>query len=72
MRAVGAHQGLSPVLDILATLAEDGQKKLWRRPYLVSQMASAYIRSQGEDFESGIIATAKHFPVMESLKEEGI
>ena len=64
LRAVGAHQGLSPVLDIPRdprwgrteeTFGED--------PYLVSQMASAYIKGlQGEDFESGIIATAKHFP----------
>lgn len=64
MRALGAHQGLSPVLDIPRdprwgrteeTFGED--------PYLVSRMASAYIKGlQGEDFESGIIATAKHFP----------
>jgi len=64
MRALGAHQGLSPVLDIPRdprwgrteeTFGED--------PYLVSRMASAYIKGlQGEDFPSGIIATAKHFP----------
>ena len=64
MRASGAHQGLSPVLDIPRdprwgrteeTFGED--------PYLTSRMASAYIRGlQGEDFQSGIIATAKHFP----------
>ncbi|MDK2895969.1 MAG: hypothetical protein PWP04_89 [Candidatus Atribacteria bacterium] len=64
IRALGAHQGLSPVLDIPRdprwgrteeTFGED--------PYLVSRMASAYIKGlQGEDFKSGIIATAKHFP----------
>ena len=64
MRALGVHQGLSPVLDIPRdprwgrteeTFGED--------PYLVSRMASAYIKGlQGEDFQSGVIATAKHFP----------
>jgi beta-glucosidase len=64
MRALGVHQGLAPVLDIPRdprwgrteeTFGED--------PYLVSRMASAYIKGlQGEDFESGVIATAKHFP----------
>jgi len=63
MRATGAHQGLSPVLDVTRdprwgrteeTLGED--------PYLVACMGTAYIRGlQGDDLRSGIIATPKHF-----------
>jgi beta-xylosidase len=59
MRAVGAHQGLSPVLDVVRdyrwgrveeTFGED--------PYLVGMMASAYVRG----LEScGLVATLKHF-----------
>ena len=59
MAAVGVHQGLSPVLDVVRdyrwgrveeTLGED--------PYLVSQFGTAYV--QGLE-ENGIIATLKHF-----------
>jgi beta-glucosidase len=59
MTAVGVHQGLSPVLDVVRdyrwgrveeTLGED--------PYLVSQVGSAYVRGLEEN---GIIATLKHF-----------
>lgn len=63
MRAEGVHQGLAPVLDIPRdprwgrteeTFGED--------PYLVSRMASAYVKGlQGEDIKDGIIATVKHF-----------
>lgn len=63
MRALGAHQGLAPVLDIPRdprwgrteeTFGED--------PYLVSRMGAAYIRGlQGEDLRRGVVATAKHF-----------
>ncbi|MFQ6095112.1 MAG: glycoside hydrolase family 3 N-terminal domain-containing protein [Candidatus Bathyarchaeia archaeon] len=63
MRATGAHQGLSPVLDVARdprwgrteeTLGED--------PYLVACMGTAYISGlQGDDLRSGIIATPKHF-----------
>ena len=63
MRATGAHQGLSPVLDVARdprwgrveeTLGED--------PYLVMTIGCAYIKGlQGEKPESGIIATIKHF-----------
>ena len=59
MAAVGVHQGLSPVLDVVRdyrwgrveeTLGED--------PYLVSMLGAAYVRGlQG----SGVIATLKHF-----------
>lgn len=63
MRAVGAHQGLAPVLDVARdprwgrveeTFGED--------PLLVSQMGIAYVRGlQGPDLKQGVIATAKHF-----------
>ncbi|MBT2227771.1 glycoside hydrolase family 3 N-terminal domain-containing protein [Nonomuraea sp. NEAU-A123] len=59
MRAVGAHQGLSPVLDVVRdyrwgrveeTMGED--------PYLVAMLGAAYVRGLES---SGIIATLKHF-----------
>ncbi|MFX1393723.1 MAG: glycoside hydrolase family 3 N-terminal domain-containing protein [Promethearchaeota archaeon] len=63
MRVVGAHQGLSPVLDIARdprwgrteeTFGED--------PYLVSRMGVAYVNGlQGDSLKEGIIATGKHF-----------
>ena len=63
MRAVGAHQGLSPVLDVCRdprwgrteeTFGED--------PYLVARMGVAFVRGlQGADLRDGVIATAKHF-----------
>ena len=63
MRAVGAHQGLSPVLDICRdprwgrteeTFGED--------PYLVARMGTAFVSGlQGADLAEGVIATAKHF-----------
>jgi beta-xylosidase len=58
LRAVGAHQGLSPVLDVVRdprwgrveeTIGED--------PYLVGAVASAYVRGLQE---TGAIATVKH------------
>jgi beta-glucosidase len=59
MAAVGVHQGLSPVLDVVRdyrwgrveeTLGED--------PYLVGMVGSAYVRGLQS---AGIIATLKHF-----------
>lgn len=59
MRAVGVHQGLSPVMDVVRdyrwgrveeTMGED--------PYLVGTIGSAYVRGLEE---SGVIATLKHF-----------
>ncbi|MDT0343127.1 glycoside hydrolase family 3 N-terminal domain-containing protein [Streptomyces litchfieldiae] len=59
MRAVGVHQGLSPVLDVVRdyrwgrveeTMGED--------PYLVATLGTAYVRGLQS---SGIIATLKHF-----------
>ncbi len=63
MRAMGAHQGLSPVLDVCRdprwgrmeeTFGED--------PYLVARMGGAFVRGlQSDDLSDGVVATAKHF-----------
>ena len=63
MRAVGAHQGLSPVLDVARdprwgrveeTFGEDA--------YLVSRFGVAYVLGiQTNDWRQGVIATGKHF-----------
>ncbi|HEX9866659.1 MAG TPA: glycoside hydrolase family 3 N-terminal domain-containing protein [Acidimicrobiia bacterium] len=63
MRAMGAHQGLSPVLDIARdprwgrteeTFGED--------PHLVAMMGMSFVRGlEGDDLTHGVIATAKHF-----------
>ena len=63
MRAMGAHQGLSPVLDICRdprwgraeeTFGED--------PHLVATMGVAFVRGlQGDHLATGVLATAKHF-----------
>jgi beta-glucosidase-like glycosyl hydrolase len=59
MRATGAHQGLSPVLDVVRdyrwgrveeTFGED--------PYLVGMLGSAYVRGLES---TGLVATLKHF-----------
>ncbi len=63
MRAGGAHQGLSPVIDVARdprwgrveeTFGED--------PYLVTRMGVSFVKGlQTEDWRDGVIATAKHF-----------
>jgi len=63
MRAMGAHQGLSPVLDVCRdprwgrveeTYGED--------PHLVARMGGAFVRGlQSDDLSGGVVATAKHF-----------
>ena len=63
MRAIGAHQGLAPVLDVARdprwgrveeTFGED--------PTLVSQFGVAYIQGlQADDLCNGVMATGKHF-----------
>lgn len=73
LRAIGAHQGLAPVLDISRdprwgrveeTFGED--------PTLVAHFGVAYIRGlQGEDLTEGIMATGKHF-VGHSLSQGGL
>jgi len=63
MRAVGAHQGLSPVLDVLRdTRWGRVEETQGEDHYLVACMGVAYIKGlQGDDLREGIIATAKHF-----------
>ncbi len=63
MRAAGAHQGLSPLLDVVRdprwgrveeTFGED--------PYLVALNGVHFVEGlQGTDWQNRIIATAKHF-----------
>lgn len=63
MLAVGARQGLAPVLDVALdprwgrveeTFGED--------PYLVAVMGYSYVKGlQGDDLSRGVIATPKHF-----------
>src|SRR3954470_1640875 len=59
MRAVGVHQGLSPVVDVVRdyrwgrveeTIGED--------PYLVAMLGTAYVRGLQS---AGVLATLKHF-----------
>ncbi|SDD53057.1 beta-glucosidase [Sanguibacter gelidistatuariae] len=59
MRAVGIHQGLSPLLDVVRdyrwgrveeTIGED--------PYLVGTLGTAYVRGLQS---AGVVATLKHF-----------
>jgi beta-glucosidase len=74
MRAVGAHQGLGPVLDV-------AREPRWGRveetfgedPTLVSQFGMAYVRGlQGKDLqEGGVMATGKHF-IGHSLSQGGL
>lgn len=72
MRAVGAHQGLSPILDI-------GRDPGWGRieetfgedPTLIAQMGVAYIPGLQQSLHEGVIATVKHF-VGYSVTEGGL
>ncbi|MFG3054759.1 glycoside hydrolase family 3 N-terminal domain-containing protein [Kitasatospora sp. NPDC048239] len=59
MRAVGVHQGLSPVLDVVRD-ARWGrvEETIGEDPYLVGTVATAYV--QGLE-STGIVATLKHF-----------
>ena len=59
MRAVGVHQGLAPVLDVVRD-ARWGrvEETIGEDPYLVATIGTAYVRGlEG----SGLIATLKHF-----------
>ncbi|HEU4895468.1 MAG TPA: glycoside hydrolase family 3 N-terminal domain-containing protein [Acidimicrobiia bacterium] len=63
MRRAGAHQGLSPVLDVTRDPRWGRTEETYGEdPYLVSRMGNAFVRGlQGEDLSTGVIATAKHF-----------
>ncbi|MHB8819660.1 MAG: glycoside hydrolase family 3 protein, partial [Bellilinea sp.] len=72
-RAIGAQQGLAPVLDVARdprwgrveeTFGED--------PTLVSQFGVEYIKGlQGDDLAKGVMATGKHF-VGHSFSQGGL
>ena len=73
LRAIGAHQGLAPVLDI-------SRDSRWGRveetfgedPILVSHFGMAYIKGlQGENLKDGVMATGKHF-IGHSLSQGGL
>ncbi|MFD0366369.1 beta-glucosidase [Streptomyces sp. NPDC127114] len=59
LRAVGVHQGLAPVLDVVRD-ARWGrvEETIGEDPYLVGTIATAYV--QGLE-SSGVVATLKHF-----------
>ncbi|WP_442785618.1 glycoside hydrolase family 3 N-terminal domain-containing protein [Actinacidiphila sp. DG2A-62] len=59
MRAVGVHQGLAPVLDVVRD-ARWGrvEETVGEDPYLVGTVATAYVKGLES---AGIVATLKHF-----------
>ncbi|WP_329467171.1 beta-glucosidase family protein [Streptomyces sp. NBC_01431] len=59
MRAVGIHQGLAPVLDVVRD-ARWGrtEEAIGEDPYLVATLGTAYVRGLEA---AGIVATLKHF-----------
>lgn len=63
MRATGAHQGLSPVLDVCRDPRWGRTEESYGEdPYLVARMGAAFVRGlQGDDLAQGVVATAKHF-----------
>ena len=63
MRAIGAHQGLSPVLDVCRDPRWGRTEETYGEdPYLVAAMGVAFVaRPPGRRPGAGVIATAKHF-----------
>lgn len=63
MRRAGAHQGLSPVLDITRDARWGRTEETYGEdPYLVARMGVAFVKGlQGDDLGEGVVATAKHF-----------
>lgn len=59
LRAVGVHQGLAPVLDVVRDYRWGRvEESIGEDPYLVGTVASAYVRGLQA---TGVIATLKHF-----------
>ncbi|GAB3110836.1 glycoside hydrolase family 3 N-terminal domain-containing protein [Streptomyces calidiresistens] len=59
MRAVGIHQGLSPVLDVVRDPRWGRtEESIGEDPQLVAELATAYVRGLES---SGVVATLKHF-----------
>lgn len=73
MRAVGAQQGLAPVLDVARDPRWGRVEETFGEDLtLVSQFGMEYIRGlQGEDLSSGVMATGKHF-VAHSFSQGGL
>ena len=63
MRKAGAHQGLSPVLDVVRDPRWGRTEEAYGEDaYLVARMGTAFVEGlQGDDLATGVIATAKHF-----------
>jgi beta-glucosidase len=63
MRAMGSHQGLSPVLDVVRDPRWGRTEETYGEdPHLVAQMGVAFVRGlQGTSLRDGVVATAKHF-----------
>jgi beta-glucosidase len=63
MKAEGMHQGLAPMIDVTRDPRWGRvEESFGEDPYLVGQMAMAYVRGlQGDDIKQGIVATLKHF-----------
>ena len=63
LEAIGTAHALSPVLDVARDLRWGRVEETFGEdPYLVAQMASAYVSGlQGDSPEDGIAATLKHF-----------
>ena len=59
MRALGVHQGLAPVLDVVRDLRWGRvEETIGEDPHLVGLLGSAYVRGVES---AGVIATLKHF-----------
>ncbi|UYQ60490.1 glycoside hydrolase family 3 N-terminal domain-containing protein [Streptomyces peucetius] len=59
LRAVGVHQGLAPVLDVVRDLRWGRvEETIGEDPYLVATVGTAYVRGLQS---TGIVATLKHF-----------
>ncbi len=73
MRAMGAHHGLSPVLDVARDPRWGRTEETYGEdPYLVARMGTAFVEGlQGADLTEGVVATAKHF-VGYSASEGGL
>lgn len=63
MRAAGAHQGLSPLLDVTRDPRWGRTEETYGEdPYLVARMGVEFVRGlQGHDWREGVLATGKHF-----------
>jgi beta-xylosidase len=59
MRALGIHQGLAPVLDVVRDLRWGRvEETIGEDPYLVGLIGSAYVKGLES---TGVVATVKHF-----------